>query len=132
MLLAKKELLLHLVARVSCLLVVVALIGAPVGHVAHAKAMTLVPEQGLDDDFAPATDPCENSGDCKIVCQKGNTQLFGLWISSPQTPEPSKFHALAPCMPREKVQSLTVDATRSFVSGSQNQTAYLATCRLRL
>jgi hypothetical protein len=132
MLRAKKELLFRLEARVSCLFVVAALMSAPIGRVAHARVTALVPAQGVADGSAHETDSCGTLDGCKIVCRGGDSKLLGPWSTSPRSPELFKFHALLPCMPRERVQSLAVDATCSLMNASRNQAAYLFTCRLRL
>lgn len=132
MLRARKKLLFRLKMRLSCLLVVVALMSAPVDHVAHAGVMAPVPAQELNGSLAPGTNPCENSRDCKMVCRGGDTRLLGPWSSSPRNPEPCEFQVLPERMPAEGVPFRAVVMTRSWVAASQNQAAYLFTNRLRL
>jgi hypothetical protein len=132
MLRSKKALLIHLATRVSCLFVVVALIGAPIEHTAHARTMDLAPERSMGDNSAPSTYPCEDSDRCKIVCWKGSTKLIGLRNSSPQPPDATKFLALPGFLLTNIVQTLPMEATCPSVGASHNQAAYLSTCRLRI
>jgi len=128
---AKKQFHSPVEGWVLCLLVVVALTGAPVGHVAYASAGAQLPAQGLDHANAPQTDPCMNPGRCNVACRGGDRKLLVLWASGPRVPDPFALDALPRYMSGERVPSVAVAPTRSLVDASQ-QATYLFTGRLRL